>query len=234
MLKAPREISGTLEEVVLSDWVLGAKQRGAQLLSSATAIPVGKAKLWLTPASQLNLNITESLKTARGAEDAGDRGHPGRAGGDYNNLPFTTWRYNQMKASQDAIPAMSAEDVQIALSHIPPSEQYINVSQELGARGTRAYLYTPDLVLAGHYCGGGWKLPFIGAFYIPSTLYARHGWFPAQSDVEGMKQLGGTLVYTSPGLGMTDRIYLPKFRLLNSPKISVLTLTSAISDLMGS
>ena len=49
-----------------------------------------------------------------------------------------------------------------------------------------------------------------------------------------MKQLSSTLVYTSPGLGMTDRIYMPKFRLLNSPKISVLKLTSAIGDLLGS
>jgi predicted MPP superfamily phosphohydrolase len=234
LLKAPRDITGTLEEVTLNDWVLGAKERGASLLSSATAIEVGKAKLWLTPASQLNLNITESLKLLDEQMIQETEGSLSGLEGDYNNLPFTTWRYNQLKGTQDVIGLMSAEDVQIALSHIPPSEQYITVSQELSAEGTRAYLYTPDLVLAGHYCGGGWKLPFIGAFYIPSTFYARHGWFPAREDVEGIKQLGGTLVYTSPGLGMTDRIYLPKFRLLNSPKITTLTLTSAISDMLGS
>ncbi len=234
LLDKPRDTVGTLQEVVLSDWVLGAKARGAELLSCATRVEIGQSRLWLTPATQLNLNITDSLKLLEEQMTQETEGTLSGLEGDHNNLPFTTWRYNQMKATQDAIPLMSAADLQIALSHIPPTEQYINVSQELGSKGTRAYLYTPDLVLAGHYCGGGWKLPFLGAFYIPSTFAPRHGWFPAPEDVEGMKQLGGTLVYTSPGLGMTDRIYMPKFRLLNSPKISVLKLTSAIGDLLGS
>jgi predicted MPP superfamily phosphohydrolase len=234
LLQDPRKTCGTLEEVVLSDWVLGAKQRGAELLSSVTEIDVGQAKLWLTPATLLNLNITDSVKLLQDQITQETEGSLSGLESDHNNLPFTTWRFNQFKATQDTIPKMSATDVQIALSHIPPTEQYITVSQELSAKGTRSYLYTPDLVLAGHYCGGGWKLPFLGAFYIPSTFSPRHGWFPAQEDVEGLKQLGSTLVYTSSGLGLTDRIYLPKFRLLNSPKISVLTLTSAIGDLLGS
>lgn len=234
LLDAPRKTGGTLQEVVLSDWVLGAKQRGAELLSAATEISVGQAKLWLTPAYLLNLNITDSVKLLQDQITQETEGSLGGLSGDYDNLPFTTWRYNQFKATQDAIPRMSASDVQIALSHIPPTEQYITVSQELGAKGTRAYLYTPDLVLAGHYCGGGWKLPGLGAFYIPSAFSPRHGWFPAREEVEGLRQMGGTTVYTSPGLGMTDRIFLPKFRLLNSPKISVLTLTSAIESLIGS
>jgi predicted MPP superfamily phosphohydrolase len=233
LLKAPRDTGGTLEQVVLSDWVQGAKSRGAELLSSPTEIDAGQAKLWLTPASLLNLNITDSAKLLQDQMTQETEGTLSGLAGDHDNLPFTSWRFNQFKATQDAIPKMSAEDVQIALSHIPPTEQYITVSQELGAKGMRSYLYTPDLVLAGHYCGGGWKLPGLGAFYIPSTFSPRHGWFPAREDVEGMKQLGSTLVYTSPGLGMTDRIYLPKFRLLNSPKISVLTLTSAISDMLA-
>jgi|GEM_PF-81332 len=231
---SPKKEGGTLEQVVLSDWVLGAKQRGVELLSAATEIDVGQSKMWLTPAYLLNLNITDSVKLLQDQITQETEGSIDGLGVDHNNLPFTTWRFNQFKATQDAIPKMSATDVQIALSHIPPTEQYITVSQELGAKGTRSYLYTPDLVLAGHYCGGGWKLPFIGAFYIPSTYAPRHGWFPAQSDVEGLKQLGGTQVYTSPGLGMTDRIFLPKFRLLNSPKITVITLTRAIGDLIGS
>lgn len=234
LLDKPRDIVGTLQEVVLNDWVLGAKARGAELLSSATGIEVGQSKLWLTPATQLNLNITDSVKLLEEQMTQETEGTLSGLEGDYKNLPFTTWRYNQLKATQDAISLMDPSDLQIALAHIPPTDQYITVSQELGSRGNRAYLYTPDLVLAGHYCGGGWKLPFIGAFYIPSTFAPRHGWFPAREDVEGIKQLGSTLVYTSPGLGMTDRIYLPKFRLLNSPKISVLKLTSAIGDLLGS
>ena len=233
LLSAPRDTGGTLEQVVLSDWVLGAKSRGAEFLSSATQIDVGQSKLWLTPAALLNLNITESVKLLQDQMTQETEGTLSGLSGDHDNLPFSTWRYNQFKATQDAIPKMSAEDLQIALAHIPPTEQYITVSQELSAKGTRSYLYTPDLVLAGHYCGGGWKLPGLGAFYIPSSFSPRHGWFPAREDVEGMKQLGSTLVYTSPGLGMTDRIYLPKFRLMNSPKISVITLTSAISDMLA-
>jgi predicted MPP superfamily phosphohydrolase len=62
LMKTPRDTGGTLEQVVLSDWVLGAKSRGAEFLSSATQIDVGQSKLWLTPAAMMNLNITGEKK----------------------------------------------------------------------------------------------------------------------------------------------------------------------------
>jgi predicted MPP superfamily phosphohydrolase len=87
-----------------------------------------------------------------------------------------------------------------------------------------------DLVLAGHYCGGGWKLPFLGALYVPDTTLDRHGWFPAKDAVDGLRMLGTTQLYTSPGLSVTDKILLPNFRLFNAPTVTLITLTSAITD----
>lgn len=226
LVDVPRQINGTLDEVVLSDWVLGAQERGATLLSRTTAVNVGSQRIWLSPASDLTLNLTETIKTLEEQVEQETEGVLTGIDVDYNALPFTTWRYNQLVATQDASAQMQGGDMHIALSHMPPTEQYLSVAQELGTQQTRAYLLTPDLVLSGHYCGG-WRIPGYGAIYIPNTLAPRHGWFPSQDEVSGLRQLGATMVYTTPGLGLTDDIYLPG-RLFNSPKISLVTLTAAI------
>lgn len=232
LLSAPREITGTLDQVVLSDWVLGAQQRGAAYLTSTTAVEVGSTRIWLSPASALTLNLTETVQSLEEQVEQETEGVLSGIGVDYQALPFTTWRLNQLVATQTASAGMEAGEMHIALSHMPPSEHYLSVAQELGAQQTRAYLLTPDLALAGHYCGG-WRLPLYGAIYIPNTLAARHGWFPSQSEVSGLQQLGATMLYTSPGLGLTDDIYLPG-RLFNSPKITLITLTAAIpSDMLA-
>lgn len=230
VLEKPREITGTVEEMVLNDWVLGAKARGCEYLSATTQLEVGTAKLWLSPGTALNLNLTDTAQLLQEDVAQFTEGAIYNILEDRDRLPIATYRLNQMLATQAASAQMKPEDIHIALSHMPPTEQYIAIAQELGAQQTRAYLQTPDLVLCGHYCGGGWRLPFYGALYIPNTLYERHGWFPAQSDVAGLRQMGATLIYTSPGLGMTDRIYLPSFRLFNSPKITLITLTAKIQD----
>ena len=85
-------------------------------------------------------------------------------------------------------------------------------------------------MLAGHYCGGNWKLPFVGALYIPSDDLPRHGWFPARSQVEGYRLSGSTGVYVTGGLGATDAIHTPGFRLANKSKVTLITLTSAMNN----
>ena len=122
----------------------------------------------------------------------------------------------------------------IALAHYPPTKEYIEVTQQLTDQldEDEQYQYLPrvDLVLAGHYAGGGWKLPFLGALYVPDTLLKWHGWFPARQDMQGLKPLGSTQLHTSPGLSMPDTIVLPNFRLFNPPTVTLITLTSAITD----
>ena len=236
LLSETRGTVGTLNQLVLSDWALGAIERGATYLTATSGIKAGSATLWLTPSSRLSENIQESLKLFNEQVTVEAEGTIEGLQTDREILPFTSFRRNQLKKTDEAMRQMKQEDVHIAVSHFPPTKEYIEVTQQLytGDEFQYEYLPTVDLVLAGHYCGGGWKLPFVGALYVPNTFLDRRGWFPAQEDVQGIKRLGSTQLYTSPGLSVTDALWLPNFRLFNSPTITILTFTSAVTgDLLG-
>lgn len=230
LLRNVRDITGTLEEMVMSDWALGAQQRGATMLQHTTAVKVNNQNLWLSPTNLLNINITETIKLLEAEIKMEKDGVLAGVETDLDNLPLNSYRYQHLLLTQQASSAMKSTDIHIALAHIPPTEAFMMVSQQLGQEETIAYLPTVDLVLAGHYCGGVWKLPLIGALYIPNTFSPRHGWFPSKSDVQGPKTLGHTTLYTTAGLGVTDKVALPNFRLLNAPQVSLITLTAAITD----
>ncbi|NLG24495.1 MAG: metallophosphoesterase [Clostridiales bacterium] len=233
LLGEPRDVVGSLREHVLADWILGAEQHGAQYLDAPTALAVGNARIWLTPDSMLNLNASLEMERitneAKAQEDAVIEGDAAARG----TLARAAYRKDILTRLSEAIKAMDAGDLHIAVGHVPPAAGYLNSAAVLSAQNAEdvaSYLQPVDLALAGHYCGGQWKLPFAGALYIPAPEAARHGWFPAQGDVEGIRLLGGTALYVNGGLGATDRIYLPRFRLFNTPKVALITLTSSLTD----
>ncbi len=231
IIEKPRA-EGTLQGVVLADWVLGAQARGAKYLSYTQGIAVSGQTLWFSPQNMLNVNLTETLRLLEAQirlESAGVMS-PDPIETDIINYPKTRYAYNTFKLTQEASSSMAATDIHIALTHYPPSQSFMTTVQQRGEEQTIAYLPTVDMVFSGHYCGGVWRLPGIGALYIPNSFYPRHGWFPDQRDVQGQKVLGLSTQYTTPGLGVTDRVWLPNFRLLNPPTVSQITLTAKITD----
>lgn len=97
---------------------------------------------------------------------------------------------------------------------------------------TDRYLIEPELITAGHYCGGVWKIPFIGAIYVPDKTLPRNGWFPDRKSIYGLSQTGEMQVYITGGLSVNSAVPLMPFRLLNSPEIAVLELTSTLPENM--
>ena len=127
---------------------------------------------------------------------------------------------------------MGADDVHISLSHVPPMDSLLSIVQDDHSATPNEYLYAPDLVLAGHYCGGVVRVPGYGALYVPDALQGSyHGWFPDQSRVRGQITVGNTVMYVTGGLGATDAVKFP-FRLFNTPEVSLLTLTGLLTDNM--
>ena len=84
---------------------------------------------------------------------------------------------------------------------------------------------TSVVLFGGHFCGGEWKIPGLGAFHIPSRLSARYGWFPDDARVCGLYSLEDVKVYITRGLSTNGDVLMP-FRVNNRPEISLLTFQS--------
>lgn len=230
LLSSARDIVGTLNEMVLEDWILGAMERGAIYLNKPVELTVGSSSLWLSPASMLNINADDALEMASYELDLQKDGVIDGIGADYTVLPFTNYRYRQLSSLKEGALYLEEEDLHITLSHYPPSDNTLSSTLSNAYTVENAYLFAPDLAFCGHYCGGIWRIPLLGAFYIPDALAERHGWMPEQNVASGLRQSAYTMIYTSAGLGVTDYGFFPDFRLMNSPQISVITLTTQLTE----
>lgn len=193
-------------------WVLGAQQRGAELLRSPKPIEGETQTLWLLTAAQLSLDL-ETMQQQY--EQAFLRASDTK---DSNEIELAKYNLTWLNETREARESMQQSDVMIALTHTPPAAQEM---------GTTAPANTPiDLLLAGHYLGGLVRLPLIGPLFIPAQSLPRYGLFPGADVYCGLSKAGSTWTYTSPGLGSEDAHY-PSFfpRIANPPSVTLLTLT---------
>lgn len=230
-VSTPRNITGTLSEIILEDWILGAIERGANYVDAPMQIPVKNARLWVSPATMLNLETVSTVEYWKDQTEQEQDGVMSGVQSDYATLPRTDYRYQQMQKLYNAERDMQATDMHISLAHEPPAEDFIYTSETHKA-GTDRYIITPELVLAGHYCNGVWRVPFFGALYVPDYTLPRGGWFPEPSKICGLSNVDETQMYITGGLGVNGAVKLMPFRLFNSPQISVLTLTSTLPENM--
>ena len=150
---------------------------------------------------------------------------------DSTRLPVTTYRSKLAQQLYEAQRTMSASDLHISLAHEAPSDDFIYTSEDHTAESGR-FLATPELIIAGHYCGGVWRMPGLGAFYVPYRTMDRGGWFPQQEDVAGLSTVGETQLFITKGMSTNALVPLMPFRLFNAPEISILTLTSTLPENM--
>lgn len=229
-VKVAREIQGTLEQIVLEDWILGAVERGANYVDAPMCVTVGESKIWLTPTSFLNLDAVSYRNDWREQMKQEEDGTVSGLSSDYNTLPFTSYRYALAEKFYSAVNTIASTDILIGLSHIVPDDGFIESAATHDGDG--GYLFEPELIISGHYCGGVWKLPFVGAFYAPNRMLPRYGWFPAKEDVDGLSRIGETQVYITAGLSTTSAVPVLPFRLLNNPEVVSLKLTAKLPDNM--
>ncbi len=226
-----RNIQGTLPQIVLEDWILGAIERGANYVDAPVCVNTGGSSIWLTPSNFLNVEAISYREQWKDQMRQEEDGVISGLSSDYTTLPFTSYRYALAQKFYDAANTITATDVLICLSHIVPDDGFIE-SSALHDRDDGLYMYEPELIVSGHYCGGVWKVPGLGAFYVPNRMLPRYGWFPAREDVNGLSKIGESQVYLTGGLSTNSSLPLMLFRAFNDPEITKLTLTAKLPDNM--
>ena len=132
------------------------------------------------------------------------------------------YRIEAYQRTQQALKEMTANDLQIAVNHVPMETSYIRESIEWADQEKVFNFRNISLLLCGHYCGGQWRLPGGGAIYVPEK-----GWFPSDDGIRGMQRINSLNQYISPGIGASDD-YPMKGRLFNKPTVTLITFTARL------
>ena len=191
-------------------WVLGAQQRGAQLLAAPQAITRGEQSVWLMAGSHLSLDMDTmrsqfELQYLKALDTHDD-----------NAIELAGHNLSWLTQTQDARKAITPQDAVITLTHTPPTDDMLSSEVYRGV----------DLVLCGHALGGLIRLPLLGPVFIPSPSLPNYGLFPGSDVQYGLTRTGGIRLYVSPGLGSVNEDYPPFFfRLFNPPTVTLISLT---------
>ena len=210
------------------EFIREAEALGAVYLDAPVKLVSGKTSLWLSPEWAYTLDITgldaqyeQRLNQARDLPDS-----PEKEG----SVKYWAYQLELLERLRSARREMLEGDVHVAVTHHPLQLSALQTLQEWTSTDNDSYVRTVSLVLAGHYVGGQWRLPGVGAVRAPlSAETGGGGWFPEDIRVTGLSSFLGIPQYISPGLGTSREIGLPPFRLFNTPAVTVLTLTSRLT-----
>ena len=230
VLNAPRDIVGTLDQMVLNDWVVAAQELGATYVDSPVSVTKNRGTVWITPSSLMNVNASSLLKITQDQVIQETEGTLSGLASDHDSLPVTSYREKNAQKAYNTVSSMKTSDLHICLAHEPPCDDAVLASaSHLFDDGK--YLMMPDIVIAGHYCAGVWRLPLIGAVYVQSNVLPRYGWFPDDSRVHGLYSMDDVKVYVTRGLSVNADLPMT-FRLFNKPGVSLVTFQATSSTNM--
>ena len=212
------------ENAVKADYIRAAEEHGAIYLDHPEKLTVGKSVIWFAPESMYGLDLESSHTAYRSRRESLLAAQP-LTPDQEAQLRAIDYRLTVLDTITESLTEMQPDDVQIALTHHPLTSETIKTLQQWAGSDRNDFFRGVSLVLAGHYCGGQMRLPLLGAIRAPESL---SGWFPKDSEIVGLSTVQGVTQYISPGLG-ASAIYPIRFRMFNTPTVTVLTLTSVLS-----
>ena len=209
---------GTLS--IYQSWAEKLIQAGVILLDRPLSETRGKGTIWFVPEELYTLDLdrmrdvyTDQLAemtrraTAQDADDAARR-------------RVLEYELTRLDAIAEARKQFAPEHIQIVLTHTPLTEDYVRDMITWGSKEDYFSMRYAGLILAGHYNGGQWRIPFKGPVWVPEL-----GWFPADRLVQGLSFLAGIPQYISPGLGSDPHYEHQPGRVFNPPTVTLITLT---------
>jgi len=216
---------------VFAEFITIAQGKGAVYVDAPRRIPVGGGSIWIMPGSLLGLDMANAESQYRKQLRKDQESANAHTSGIRARERLLTYQLDVLSRAREAYDAMQTDDLRIALVHCPLQADFIRTLQNVGGTTDAGSAYTRvvDLVLAGHYNGGQIRIPFLGPVYVPGDSLPRNGWFPGDHRIQGLSQVSGITQHISAGLGVSGAYNLP-LRLFNTPKVSLLKLTSALPN----
>ena len=203
-----------------SDWALRLQEAGVKLLDRPMSETRGKGTIRFVPEDiyTLDLDTTEAvykkqLETLNGKKDT-------LSADDAARIRALEFELERIADIRELKKEFQPEDIQIVLTHTPLTEEYVQSVMSWSEKEMIYSIRYANLVLAGHYNGGQWRIPWKGAVYVPEF-----GWFPEDEKIMGLNWLGDIPQYISPGLGSDPHYENMPGRVYNPPVITKITLT---------
>jgi len=203
-----------------ADWAVRVQEAGVILLDRPMSETRGKGTIRFVPEEiyMLDLDATENVyRKQLAALSERSASLNANEAARIRALEFELERIAEIR---EAKKEFKPEDIQVVLTHTPLTEEYLKNLISWTEKETYFSVRYASLILAGHYNGGQWRIPWVGPVYVPEL-----GWFPKDSEVRGLTYLGDVPQYISPGLGSDPHYEHQPGRVYNSPVITKITLT---------
>ena len=223
------QTTARINRQVKAEYVLAAEKMGAIYLDAPYRLAVNRStNLWLCPDSLYSSDIENTrqtleynLKVFSEAEQTEDTQAAVKA---------FRYRLDVLAKTEQALAEMKSTDIKLLVTHIPYSESNIGDLMYQEGAGLINNARPVSLVLCGHYVNGQWRIPLAGPVFVPASLglYPKDTWFPEQRRLAGLRAIRGISQYISPGLGASGLYHPFRFRFMNSPCVTLLTLTNKL------
>lgn len=204
-----------------ADWAVRLQDAGVIILDEPIPFTCGKIEVWIVPEYLYGLDLESTQQAYQNQLDMLNAVVGTLTPDQAAQKRTAQYQVERMQRIRESVAAIGEKDVQVAVTHAPLTKEYIASVRAVTDSKTVFSMHHVSLVLAGSRCAGQWRLPGLGAVYVPEL-----GFFPDDILLTGMSYLDGVRQHISPGLGPSADYPLMPFRLLNQPGMTRLVLTS--------
>jgi Predicted phosphohydrolases len=205
---------------VYTDWAEELRAAGVQLLDLPVLQTREKGRIWFVPEELYALDLDGMREVFRKQREDLNSRAASLTADDAARSRALEYEIQRIDALREIRKEFLPTDIQVVLTHTPLSDEYISDMVTWSDKEEPFALRYASLILAGHYNGGQWRIPFGKAIYVPEL-----GWFPEDRQVQGLDYVEGIPQYISPGLGSDPHYEHQPGRLFNSPVITRIVLT---------
>ena len=205
---------------VYTEWAEELKAAGIQVLDLPVLLTREKGRIWFVPEELYALDL-EGMRAVfqKQIGDLNDRATSLTAD-DAARIRAMEYELQRIDSLQEIRKEFLSTDIQVVLTHTPLTEEYVADLISWTDKEDLFSMRYASLILAGHYNGGQWRIPFGRAVYVPEL-----GWFPDDSLVQGLDYVEGIPQHISPGLGSDPHYEHQPGRIFNSPMMTRIVLT---------